>query len=547
MNHLLCGLLLASFAIPAAADLRREIEPNDAPAAAQPIVPPASLGGTISGPGDVDLYAVRLEAGQTIQADILARGFRAGPAPGSALTAVLEILDTDGTSVLAQAQSQGDFDDPSVSFQVSSAGKYYVAVRDLDPAAGGPDYIYVLSVEVGPNDTSETATPILPPVLPSIDALICPPGDLDYYNLAGEAGQVLTVDIDSAVFNPDQPAAKVVLTIYDPAGAILAQDAYTASDPEDPFLQVTLPSDGTYSILVRDLRSFVGTTNTFYQMSVTLGPAENDGTFATGSPVLLPRAVSGVVSPSSDRDHFRFSIPSASTVRADLDARQDLNSLLQGTLALHDGGGEIGTDSSVPDPVLLLSLAAGDYTASVQGPCTGADCLAEDSYYVLYLDADSDGDGLLLLADNCPAVPNPDQSDADHDGVGNSCDNCLLLFNPDQLDSDSDGRGDACPLCDPPQEVATDLVFLDSRTLSWSPSADGVSFNLYAGWIAGAPLSFNHVCRAAGLESPGATDTESPATGGAFYYLVSGRNVRGEGTLGFTSGGQPRPNAAPCP
>ena len=79
MNHLLCGLLLASFAIPAAADLRREIEPNDAPAAAQPIVPPASLGGTISGPGDVDLYAVRLEAGQTIQADILARGFRAGP------------------------------------------------------------------------------------------------------------------------------------------------------------------------------------------------------------------------------------------------------------------------------------------------------------------------------------------------------------------------------------------------------------------------------------------------------------------------------------
>jgi hypothetical protein len=115
VKRLLLGLLLAGLAFPALADLRRETEPNDPAAFAQPIVPPTSIGGTISGPGDVDRYAVRLEAGQTLQADILARGFRAGAAPGSALSAVLQILDTDGTTVLAQAQSQGDFDDPAVS------------------------------------------------------------------------------------------------------------------------------------------------------------------------------------------------------------------------------------------------------------------------------------------------------------------------------------------------------------------------------------------------------------------------------------------------
>jgi hypothetical protein len=91
VKRFLLGLLLAGLAFPALADLRRETEPNDPAAMAQPIVPPTSVGGTISGPGDIDRYAVRLEGGQTLQADILARGFRAGAAPGSALVAVLEI------------------------------------------------------------------------------------------------------------------------------------------------------------------------------------------------------------------------------------------------------------------------------------------------------------------------------------------------------------------------------------------------------------------------------------------------------------------------
>jgi len=298
---------------------------------------------------------------------------------------------------------------------------------------------------------------------------------------------------------------------------------------------------------VRELRSFVGTTNTFYQMSVELGPAAGNGSFSTGMPVTLPRAVSGVVSPVGDRDHFRFTLDSASTLRADLDAREDLVSLLQGTLTFHDASGLLVFDSSVPDPLLISALAPGSYSASVEGPCAGAGCLPEDAYYLLYLDGDPDGDGLFLPADNCPTLSNPGQGDVDRDGFGDACDNCLLTFNPDQRDTDGDGAGDACPPCAPPGEVASDLLFSDSQTMGWSGSAGVTAYNLYRGIVGGGGWSYDQVCFAPGLPSPGASDGSTSPAGTSFYYLVAGVNACGEGPLGFTSGSQLRPNLSPCP
>lgn len=539
------GLAAAAAILPLRADLRQEVEPNDAPAAAQPLTPPESVGGLIQTPGDVEVFAVAALAGQTIKADILARGFRAGSQPGSSLSAVLTILDRDGATVLAQDQSLGEFDDPTTTAQVAESGKYFISLRDA-AGAGGPGFTYVLTVEIDSNDDFGTATPIMPPVLTAIDALIYPPGDVDFYRFDAAAGQVLTVDIDSAVFNPSQPAANIVATLFDSARNVLAEDAYTSGDPTDPFIQTTLPATGTYFLRIRELRVFVGTTNTFYQMSLGLGLSTDDGTFGAAQPVSVPRAVSGTVSPAADVDHYRFHLAATEPVHADLDARAGLESLLQGTLALQNSVTVLAQDASSPDPSLVSTQGAGDYSVSVRGPCTGSGCLTEDSYYVLFLDPDLDADGLVMPHDNCPGAANPNQADSDRDGAGDLCDNCPAVFNPDQADSDGDGRGDACSSCAPP-EVATGLLFSDAQTLTWAADPAAVTYSLYRGTIDASPWAYDQVCLFPSLPGPGATDGTNPPRGVSFYYLVSGRNVCGEGPLGTSSDGQPRPNLSPCP
>jgi hypothetical protein len=72
-------------------------------------------------------------------------------------------------------------------------------------------------------------------------------------------------------------------------------------------------------------------------------------------------------------------------------------------------------------------------------------------------DADTDNDGILNNADNCPWSYNPLQEDMDSDTYGDACDddidgdgvlnvtdNCLMTENPLQEDINADGIGDAC-------------------------------------------------------------------------------------------------------
>ena len=81
----------------------------------------------------------------------------------------------------------------------------------------------------------------------------------------------------------------------------------------------------------------------------------------------------------------------------------------------------------------------------VEGETASTDC------------ADTDGDGIPDVVDNCPTVPNPTQANNDADSQGDACDpdddndgvpdvsdNCQFIANPGQENNDGDALGDAC-------------------------------------------------------------------------------------------------------
>ena len=176
-------------------------------------------------------------------------------------------------------------------------------------------------------------------------------------------------------------------------------------------------------------------------------------------------------------------------------------------------------------------------------------------------DADDDNDGLDDLSDNCPFDANFDQtnsdltmdggdacdSDDDDDGVLDEVDNCPLTANAGQLDTDLDGVGDGCD-CAPtvkgvggiPSDLAATLRIDKSAggTLSWIRGPQGPVSNVYRGdFVLGNGWAYNEVCLDAGLSGVQSIDPAVPAPGSAYYYLVSGVNVCGEGAAGRSSAG----------
>ena len=519
----------------ARADLLREVEPNDSPALAQAVRPTLSVGGVIAEPGDRDVYAFRLAPGATVQASILARGFRADIDPGSDLTALLTLLAPDGVTPLVSDQSQGGFDDPAVALTITQGGVYYVSVEDLG-GGGGAGYVYILSVELEGNESVAAAVPIVPPVVPSLDALIWPAGDKDFYRFDGLAGQSVKVEVASAVFNPINPPVKAVLALLAPDQSVLASDGYSTADPNDPVVQAVLPVSGTYTISVRELRSFAGSSVALYQMNVEIGPASGNDTPATATRLAAPRGISGTLCPSGDVDDAVLSLAAPATLAADLDAREDLRSLLSGQLAiLTPGGAVLATGSGSPDPTVAAPVAAGDAVVSVGGGSSG---LCQDAYYRLWIDPDADGDGLRLPADVCPTVFDPAQADQDRDGVGDACDDCVAVFNPAQ----ETGLRQQAPVGDT-LTAGTDGA--SGAMLQWGPAPGSVGSNVYRAAAAGTGTPPAYACLADNVLAASYLDGAAPALGQVFFYVVTGENC-GESGAGLDSSGNPVA-FAPCP
>ena len=118
-------------AAPACADAN---EPDNSASTAAALSMAAPAGGQICPSGDEDYYRFTTTAASRIVATL--DGV-------TALRPHLEILDVDGTSVLASS------DAVSVGYQIPAAGTYYVKVRSQNhPGAGGTDHGYTIRLVV---------------------------------------------------------------------------------------------------------------------------------------------------------------------------------------------------------------------------------------------------------------------------------------------------------------------------------------------------------------------------------------------------------------
>jgi hypothetical protein len=114
----------------------------------------------------------------------------------------------------------------------------------------------------------------------------------------------------------------------------------------------------------------------------------------------------------------------------------------------------------------------------------------------------------------------------------------------DGIDNDCNGQVDEGTQ---PSE-ATNLLFSNPTTLSWTAAAGAAAQNLYRGsFDRSSPWSYNEVCLQSGLASPTAADATLPPIGTVFVYYAGGQNACGAGSIGIDSAGLSRPAPPACP
>jgi hypothetical protein len=117
-----------------------DVEPNDTPETGFETILPAILSGTISKPGDVDYYKVKVNAGQLVTFE------NGAMAIGSTLQPVVSILDANLTA-LREFGEDGGVGQTMFAYRFDKAGTYYIKVADYRETGDARHFYRIISGE----------------------------------------------------------------------------------------------------------------------------------------------------------------------------------------------------------------------------------------------------------------------------------------------------------------------------------------------------------------------------------------------------------------
>ena len=298
-----------------------------------------SATGNIESAGDLDWFAVTLEAGRTYRFDLEGAATDAGTLYDPHLRG---IHDSNGNLIAGTADKNGgEGRNALVTFTPTEGGTYYVSAgawRDFE----GTYRLSVTDLTAEDAHTAGTDTAGTVAVDGSVTGEIGHGGDLDWFAVTLEAGRTYRFSLEGSATDAGTLYDPHLRGIHDSNGNLIAGTAdKNGGEGRNALVKFTPTEGGTYYVSAGAWRDFEGT----YRLSVTDLTAEDAHTAGTDTAgtVAVDGSVTGEIGHGGDQDWFAVTLEAGRTYRFSLEgSATDAGTLYDPHLrGIHDSNGNL--------------------------------------------------------------------------------------------------------------------------------------------------------------------------------------------------------------
>ena len=313
-----------------------------------------SVTGEVEEAGDVDWFAVTLEAGKTYRIDLKGLENKDGSLYDPELHG---IYDADGTLIEDTGNDDsGAGRNSQLTFTATESGTYYIAAGATDSLAW-PNLrgTYELSVtdlavtDVPADLTTESATVA---VGGSVTGEVETSGNVDWFKVILEAGKSYQIDVKGAVSLAGTLDNPYLGGLYTSEGTLIASTGDDdGGEGRDSRLTFTAKTSGTYYMAVGAYEDLTGT----FAVSVTdvtngFPDDYTDSTETTGT-VAVGDSVMGEVEEAGDVDWFKVILEAGKSYQIDVMGRNSGDGSLYDPMlhGIYDADGNLIDDTGSDD------------------------------------------------------------------------------------------------------------------------------------------------------------------------------------------------------